>query len=224
MKPRIKLAAATTPDGGTLALYEHDGAWSMSLNGQELMHSRATASETLMGELGVEHLDKDGAPRILIGGLGLGFTLQSVLRSVSSKAIIEVVELFPDVVSWNREFLKDLNGSLLEDPRVEVRTEDVGGVIRSANPGTYDVILLDVDNGPVAMVVKANASLYSPSGTHSIRRALKRKGRAVLWSASQDKAFEERLTRQEFSVQAVPAKVHAGAKRPAYTLYIADRA
>ena len=214
----------TTPDGGMLALYEHDGEYSLNLNGQELMNSRAIASELLLGELGVERHAKAAAPRILVGGLGLGFTLQSVLKSAPEKAVVEVVELLPEVVSWNREYLNDLNGALLDDPRVEVKIEDVGGVIRDARPGAYDVILLDVDNGPLAMVARGNASLYSKSGIHAIRRALNRKGRAVLWSASPDKAFEERLMRQELSVQIVPAKVHAGAKRAAYVLYVADRA
>jgi spermidine synthase len=223
MKPRTKLGEARTPDGGNLALYEHDGTYSISLNGQELMHSKSSASESLMGELGVERLKEGQAPRILIGGLGLGYTLESVLRSVSGSATVEVVELIPEVVCWNRDHLVVLNGSLLDDPRVQVKTEDVGIVIRNSDAGSYDVILLDVDNGPVAMVAKANASLYSKSGIQAIRKALKPGGRAVLWSASPDRAFEERLTRMGFSVQAIPAKVHARAKRAAYTLYVVDQ-
>jgi len=222
MKPRVKLAESTTADGGAMALYEHDGKYCISYAGQELMHSGANASEILLGEIGVELLEHDAAARILIGGLGLGFTLRSVLASTGPNVVVELIELLPEIVSWNREFLKSLNGELLDDPRLEIHTTDVVGYVRKAERARYDVILLDVDNGPVAMVSETNVSLYSNTGLRWLRGSLKPEGRAVFWSAGPDLRFEDRLKRAGFRVSKVPAKVHAGSKRAAYLLYVAN--
>jgi len=205
-----------------MALYEHDGAYSISMTGQELMHSKASASESLLGELGVEHLKKDTPGRILIGGMGLGFTLRSVLESAGPDAVVELVELIPEVIEWNKIHLAGLNGDCLDDPRVQVRMEDVKHVIQSAEAGTYDSILLDVDNGPVAMVASSNKSLYGQSGVNAIKQALAPSGRAIFWSAGQDDKFDRLLKRSGFNVRVVRAKVHATAKRAAYFLYIAE--
>ncbi|WP_269523891.1 spermine synthase [Coraliomargarita parva] len=223
MKPRIKLDESKTPDGVSMALYEHDGAYSISLRGQELMHSKAAASELRLGELGVEHLGEAKAPRILIGGLGLGFTLKSVLAGVGPDAKVEVVELLEQVVTWNRERLQDLNGGLLDDPRVSVRVADAVPLLRKSHPNTYDAILLDVDNGPTGMVKVSNNSLYSQKGMRQVRSALKPGGRVVVWSAGEDPHFKESLKRAGYRVGVVPAKVHERAKRAAYILYVGDR-
>jgi spermidine synthase len=222
MKPRVKLAESTTADGGAMALYEHDGKYCISYAGQELMHSGANASEILLGEIGVELLEHDASARILIGGLGLGFTLRSVLASTGPNVVVELIELLPEIVSWNREYLKSLNGELLDDPRLEIHTTDVVGYVRKAERARYDVILLDVDNGPVAMVSETNVSLYSNTGLRWLRGSLKPEGRAVFWSAGPDLRFEDRLKRAGFRVSKVPAKVHAGSKRAAYLLYVAN--
>lgn len=223
MKPRIKLAESTLSSGGVMALYEHDGAFSMSLAGQELMHSKASASETLLGKIGVEKLNPEAPARVLIGGLGLGFTLRSVLESSGTNTTVELVELIPEVIQWNRDYLAGLNGRFLDDQRVEIRPEDVNAVIRASEPACYDVILLDVDNGPVAMVAAGNRSLYSRKGIEAIRKALKPGGRAVFWSAGQDVRFDQLLQKAGFTVRAIRAKVHETAKRAAYFLYIAER-
>ncbi len=205
-----------------MALYEHDGKYCISYAGQELMHSGANASEILLGEIGVELLEYDASARILIGGLGLGFTLRSVLASTGPNVVVELIELLPEIVSWNREYLKSLNGELLDDPRLEIHTTDVVGYVRKAERARYDVILLDVDNGPVAMVSETNVSLYSNTGLRWLRGSLKPEGRAVFWSAGPDLRFEDRLKRAGFRVSKVPAKVHAGSKRAAYLLYVAN--
>ena len=223
MKPQIKLAESKTADGGSIALYEHDGTFSIKFNGLELMHSKASESERMLGQLGVSQLENGVAARVLIGGLGLGFTLRSVLESIAPATVVEVAELIPDVIDWHRVYLKELNGNFLEDPRLEIRREDVRRLIRKSVPETYDAILLDVDNGPVAMVTKNNSALYSNSGLRSIRTALKPGGRAVFWSAGPDKKFETRLGKADFKTKAVPAKVYERAKRDAYLLYVADR-
>ena len=205
-----------------MALYEHDGKYCISYAGQELMHSGANASEILLGEIGVELLERDATARILIGGLGLGFTLRSVLASTGPNVVVELIELLPEIVSWNRVYLKSLNGELLDDPRLEIHTTDVVGYVRKAERARYDVILLDVDNGPVAMVAETNVSLYSNTGLRWLRGSLKPEGRAVFWSAGPDLRFEDRLKRAGFRVSKVPAKVHAGSKRAAYLLYVAN--
>lgn len=223
MKPRIKLGEANTPGGGALALFEQDNTYSISYQGQQLMHSKMTTSEELLGKLGVDRLKGKENARILVGGLGLGFTLQTVLQGAQADAQIDVAELIPEVVEWNRSFLKALNGSLLDDPRVKTLAEDVGQLIKKTSPETYDTILLDVDNGPIAMVAASNNSLYSHYGIRSIHAALKPDGRAVFWSAQADPKFEKRLRKAGFKVKPVPAKTHPGAKRAAYILYVADR-
>jgi spermidine synthase len=221
MKPRIALAESRTADGGRLVLSEQDGAFAISLNGQELMHSRAHASEDLLGELGVAMLGSVPMARVLVGGLGLGFTLGRALGGLRSDAVVDVAELLPAVVEWNRTFLRELNGPALADPRVQLHQRDAVKLIHRARPGTYDAVLLDLDNGPVAMVAASNREVYSTSGLRFVKRALKPGGRAVFWSASADAAFEQRLRQVDFSVEAVPAKVHANAKRAAYMLYLA---
>src|SRR5690606_17577891 len=125
MKPSLTIADAATPDGAKLTLVEHDGSYCIRLNGQELMNSRTAASELLLGQVGCGRLSEISEPRILIGGLGLGFTLKSVLEHAPANSNIEVAELFPEVIDWNRRLLSDLNGASLDDPRVETHAEDV---------------------------------------------------------------------------------------------------
>ncbi len=222
MKPRIKLAESLTASGGAVGLYERDGAFSISFNGQELMHSQSSASERLLGELAAERLRGAARPRVLIGGLGLGFTLRRALELLPANATVEVAELLPAIVAWNRSFLQGLNGAALDDPRVTILETDVGELIRGAEPGRYDAIALDVDNGPIALVEKANDHLYSPAGLAAAKSALAPCGRSVFWSAGPDAAFELRLRKAGFRVKAVPAKTHDGAKRAAYTVFVAD--
>lgn len=223
MKPRIKLADTKTVDGGTLSLFEQDGDYSISFEGQELMHSRLNASEKLLGELGLARLKMQTSERILVGGLGLGFTLQRVLTTIGKNSQIDLVELLPDVIDWNHSFLFNLNGYLLKDPRVKAIAQDVTRLIRDAEPDQYHAILLDIDNGPTAMVSRENDSLYSATGLSALFRALRPGGRAVVWSAGPDKGFEKRLVKAGFETTSVPAKSHVSAKRASYLIYVADK-
>lgn len=222
MKPRIKLTEAKTPDGGTLALFNHDGEYSIFLDGKELMHSMVTASESLLGEVGVARLKSGKPSRVLIGGLGLGFTLKAVLAATGPETKIDVAELLPAVIEWNRTHMHHLNGSLLGEDCVETCSGDVGGLVRETAPGSYDAIMLDVDNGPIAMVANNNNSLYSDAGIRTIVSALKPGGRLVVWSAGPDAKYERRLKKTGLKVQLVPAKAHQGAKRASYLLFVAD--
>ena len=222
MKPFRTLAQTRTPSGGQLSLHEHDNDYFMKLNGRALMNSTGTCSETLLAELACQPINPRSTPRILVGGLGMGFTLKRVLEIVGPDAVVHVAELLPDVVQWNRDLLKTLNNAALEDPRVEVFTEDVFNLIRRGRESKYDAILLDVDNGPIAMVAGKNARLYEHSGFTMIRRALKPTGRVTFWSADEDAPFMRRLSKAGFKVESVGAKSHERAKRLAHRIYIAD--
>lgn len=221
MKPRLTLAEARTTEGRRLVLSEQDGAFAISINGQELMHSRAHASELLLGKLGAELLRTTSEARVLVGGLGLGFTLAQVLADLRPDAVVEVAELLPAVVEWNREYLRGLNGKALDDSRVRLQVVDAARLIQKAKPGTYDTLMLDLDNGPAAMVASHNRFLYSNAGLATVKQALKPGGRAIFWSAAADSAFASRLKEAGFRVESVPAKVHERAKRAAYLLYVA---
>ena len=223
MKPRVKLAESPLPGWGKMALVAHDGAYSISFNGQELMHSKASFSEYRMGRIcSGESIASDRA-RILIGGLGLGYTLKGALEVAGPGWHIVVAELLPEVVAWNHEHLAQLNGRLLQDSRVQVVEVDVADWIRGAPAESLDSVLLDVDNGPVAMVSAGNQSLYSVAGIRSVHRALKPGGRAVFWSAGPDAGFEARLQNRGFRVSLFSEKRHASASRPAVTLFVADK-
>ena len=223
MKPYRHLAETLTPDCATLALYEHDGTYCIRLNGRELMDSAAPASELMLGELGTSRLLSRADPCILIGGLGLGFTLKSVLERVGPQAKVLVVELVPEIVEWNRRYLSGLNAKCLDDCRVEILTADVCDVIGKSGRDRFDAILLDVDNGPADRLQRSNARLYYERGIRSMARALKPGGRVAVWSARQDAGFMKRLNRAGFRVESVPAKHYAQAKRPSYTIYVADQ-
>ena len=223
MKPHIKLAEANTPDGKRLTLHAHDGKFSLRVDGKELMHSAATSSEQQLGQLAAPLVSGDTRPQVLIGGLGLGFTLRSVLEVAGPNVKVCVAELIPEVIEWNRTHLAGLNGGLLNDPRVTLLTENICAVLGRAPAGSYDVILLDIDNGPTAMVHAGNARLYDRKGVQRIANALKPGGRAAIWSAKPDQAFADRLTAAGLDVEEVPAKLHATAKRSTYLIYVADK-
>ena len=223
MKPNRKLAETTTPDGAHLVLYEHDGSYCIRLNGQDLMHSSVTASELRLGELAAETLSAQPESLALLGGVGLGFTLKSLLAKAGPGVKVQVAELIPQIVDWNRDLLAHLNGTLLDDPRVEVLLRDVWTVIAGAEPARYDALVLDIDNGPTAMVQKQNARLYSSKGLLQIARVLKPQGHALFWSARSDPAFAERLGRADFKVRVVPAPLYARAKRCAVSIYVAAK-
>lgn len=223
MKPSVTLAEVALASGAKLSLRLHDGHHHLRIGGRELMSTIATHSETQLAELACEPLGTASGKRVLIGGLGLGFTLRRVLELVNADASVQVAELVPEVVAWNREFLQSVNGGLLADARVEVVIADVASVLARSYGRPLDAILLDVDNGPTALLDPANAQIYEPRGLSVVRRALRPGGRAVFWSAAPDPAFLERLTRAGFRAAAVGSKAYAAAKRDTHTLFIADR-
>lgn len=223
VKPNLKLAETETPDGARLTLHEHDGSYCIRVNAEELMHSSIHASELLLGELATAPFLAHAHPSVLIGGLGLGFTLKGVLEKLGPESTVHVAELIPAVVAWNQELLSGLNGTLLVDPRVKIFVADVWDVIAQAGRARYDAVILDIDNGPTAMVQKQNFRLYDRSGVQRIATVLKPGGRVVIWSARPDHAFAQRLADAGYTVRVVPAKLYPNAKRCAYTIFVADK-
>jgi spermidine synthase len=223
LKPFLTLAHAHTAEGTRLSLHEHDGKYYLHLNGRTLMSTGATLSEQKLAELACKSFGRDRAPRILIGGLGFGFTLRRVLELVGPNATVDVAELFSEVVAWNREFLCAVNGRLLDDVRVAVFVVDVYDFLQRRDKDCYDAILLDVDNGPIAMVQPRNSHLYHQRGLHRIARALKPGGRVAFWSATEERPFAQRLTAAGFEVRTVEVKGNKGARHAFHRIYVATR-
>jgi spermidine synthase len=222
VKPSVTLAESTLSSGSTLSLCRRDNHYFLRVAGRELMGTVAANSEMRLAELACEKVGTARGTKVLIGGLGFGFTLRRVLELVGPNVRVQVAELLPEVVAWNRKFLQSVNGGLVDDPRVEIVIDDVLAVLARAKPGQYDAVMFDIDNGPAAIVAAANARLYAASGITALSRALRAGGRAVFWSASADRAFVNRLTRAGFHATAVGAKSYPQAKRDTHTLFVAD--
>ena len=221
MKPTTTLATSSTPDGEALTLLEHDGQHYMKVGGVPLMSTNASSSEQQMADLACVNMP--AKPRILIGGLGFGFTLRRVLELCPPDARVDVAELLQIVVDWNREFLTNVNGLLVDDPRVHIHVRDVAELISRVGKDRYDAILLDVDNSPDPLVQKGNAKLYNSGGISLTKAALNPGGRVVFWSANQDKSFARALEKVFRNVECVGAKAYPKAKRFTHTLFVADR-
>ena len=196
MKPTIELARTTTPDGQELVLSQHDRDYYICLAKYTLMTSREQESELQLAQLGCHGLPGRKNPHVLIGGLGMGYTLRRTLDLLPKKAKVTVAELMQEVIVWNQDFLGGLTDHPLQDPRVVLKNRDVRDVIRQAS-GLFDAVLLDVDNGPSAMTMAENAEMYQPEGLHSIMGALKKDGCLAIWSVKGDVAFEKVLKREK---------------------------
>ncbi len=220
MIPFQTLAQVRSPDGSMITLHEHDGEHYIKHNGRQLMSTIATVSELLLSDLGCRELRGVPKARVLIGGLGLGFTLKRVLELVGNDAVVHVSELLPEMVQWNRDFLDKVNGHLLKDPRVEVLVEDVFKVMRELKGERYDAILLDVDHTPSSWVQVKNFRLYERAGFDAVHRALKPNGLVAYWSAGDEPEFSARLGRSGFNVQTYEAKAHTTAKRAVHRIYL----
>jgi spermidine synthase len=221
MKPTTTLAECRTPRGDRLTLIQHDRDYFLMLGSEQLMSTNACASEQRMAELGC--VDLPPQARVLIGGLGLGFTLRRVLELVPPGALVEVAELLPEILEWNRKFLLPVNGGLLDDERVKVELRDVFDYLVPAVAGQYHVILLDVDNSPDPLVQQDNERLYSAAGLQRIHGALCAGGRVVFWSGCRDDGFARALRRVFREVECVRAKSYPRAKNFTHTLFVARK-
>jgi spermidine synthase len=221
MNPRIKIATTRTPDGSEMVLYKHAGDFLIEVNGQDLMHSRQHESEIELARLGCGHLADRKAPSILIGGLGMGYTLRQSLDMLNSHARVMVAELLAAVIDWNRDFFGGLNGQPLDDHRVALKTVDIVELI-SRSKEKFDAILLDIDNGPNAMTDASNRDLYSRDGIRSCRRALREKGCLAVWSAEPSRKFEQLLMECRFHVRRFRVPAYKGAKSQSRFVWIAS--
>jgi spermidine synthase len=196
-----------------LVLAQRGEEFAIRVRGAELMNSRQHSSEESLAQLGCAGLSAVTRPRVLVGGLGMGFTLRAALDMLPPDAIIDVVELVPEVVAWNREHLAHLAGKPLEDSRVTLHVADVGETIRSTR-SPWHAILLDVDNGPDAFTAPANAGLYGVKGLFAARRALVPGGVLGVWSVENDNNFTDRMRGTGYAVdkQKVPARPNSTVK------------
>ncbi len=192
MKPHERLGETTAPDGTVLRLTRHDGAYYLRAGNAELMSTRRAHSEEELARLACAAIGDRSAATVLIGGLGFGFTLRAALHALADDATVEVVELLPAVVAWNREPTLGLARDALADARVRVTEGDVLQRLRES-PGAFDAVLLDVDNGAAAFTTAGNASLYHAAGIRATIAALRPGGVIAYWCADDEPRFTRRL-------------------------------
>jgi spermidine synthase len=221
--PWTLLDTAEVPgDGGELRLLQRGAEFSIRLGHNELMNSRVHGSEEALAKIAIAKIGDHTRPRILIGGLGMGFTLRAALRAIGAEARVVVAELVPAVVAWNRGWLASVSGRSLADPRVSIREEDVADLIMSER-SAYDAILLDVDNGPGALTRKANDRLYDLAGLGAAYAALRSRGVLAAWSAGPDTNFTRRLRNASFEVDEVRVRARGARGGARQIIWIAAR-
>ena len=221
MLPNRTLARARTPEGVEMLLHERDGVYTLRVDGYELMSSRAHGSEDALARIPCESIAGRPAPRVLVAGLGFGFTLRAALDHLPAGARVTVCEVLPALVEWNRTFVGDLAGHPLEDPRVRIVTADVGSFL--APRPDWDAILLDVDNGPEAFTLRSNGRLYGDRGVALLRDGLKPGGVLAVWSAHPSAPFERRLHRAGLASRTVKVAARGSGKGPLHYLFVARR-
>ncbi len=221
MIPRILLGTALIPDTDKeMQLYQSGELFSIKIPGRgDLMNSRVHGSEKALADLACEKLGDNAKPRLLIGGLGMGFTLAAALKAVGPDAEVVVSELVPEVVTWNRTLIGAPAGDPLNDKRSRVIVGDVADILRQ-QPAQFDAILMDVDNGPEALVRRENNWLYSAAGLRATRVALRPRGVLAVWSSSPDRAFSKRLQQAGFDVCEHVVRPHRAGKGPRHHIWI----
>jgi spermidine synthase len=214
-----ELARATTPEGTDLSLCRRGQEYFILADGKDLMTSRLHGSEEALARLGCARAAKGEEPRVLVGGLGMGFTLRAALDALPASAELVVAELLEAVVDWNRGPLAELAGRPLDDRRVRVQLGDVADCLRQS-PGRFDAVLLDVDNGPRACAQAGNARLYDNAGVALLRSALRPGGVLAVWSAWADRKFLQRLGHAGFQAESrsVRARLEKGGAR--HTIFL----
>ena len=222
MKKATVLEQVTTPDGSVQALVERDGQHMIWVNGRELMSSRHSFSEEQLGVVGCQPLATQRGAQVLIGGLGLGFTLRAALDTLGRDAQVVVAELMPQVVEWNRNPAYPLASAALADRRTEVVLGDVALLI-AKSVARFDAILLDADNETTAMNTAGNSSLYRREGLASIARALTPRGTVVYWSVADDRGLLKQLTQAGFQVETQRVRKHASATSGGYHWLVIGR-
>jgi spermidine synthase len=221
MIPWVKLDTSSIPGGkDELRLMRRGAEFSIMLGHNELMNSRLSGSEEALATLPCERLRQRRKPHILIGGLGMGFTLRAALAATAPDASITVAELVPAVIAWARGPMAELHGASLDDPRVILHQGDVGQLIRSAR-SAYDAILLDIDNGPAGLTRAANDGLYDAAGLGLAQVALRPGGVLAVWSAAPDPRFAKLLHKMGFAVEEVRVRANAGRSGARHVIWLA---
>jgi spermidine synthase len=216
------LGAAQVPGGGELRLMRRGAEFSIKLGQNELMNSRLFGSEEALATLAWRRIQPRDKPRLLIGGLGMGFTLRAALTVLGPDARIVVSELVPEVVAWARGPMAEIFGTSLTDPRVSVREIDVGQLIRSER-AAYDIILLDVDNGPEGLTRAANDTLYDQTGLAATYAALQAGGVLGVWSSGPDARFTQRLRKAGFEVDEINVRATAARRGARHVIWMATK-
>jgi spermidine synthase len=223
MLPWIQLDSAPIPgEAGELRLKQRGSEFSIMLGSNELMNSRLSGSEEALATLSCEKINGRPHPSVLIGGLGMGFTLRAALGAVSPDARVVVAELVPAVVSWARGPMAEVFKGCLDDPRVAVHQGDVGELIRSSR-ARFDAILLDVDNGPDGLTRQSNDGLYDLKGLRAARDALRPGGVLAVWSSGQDRSFTRRVRDSGFSVEAINLRANGKRGGARHVIWLAVR-
>lgn len=227
MLPSRTLDCVTTPDGRELVLYQRGDVFHITVDRWELMSSRAHRSEEELARLAIEALGGTAAPRVLVGGLGMGFTVRAALDALDAagaragarpQARVTVAEVFAAVIEWNRGPLAPLAGAPLADPRVEVQHTDVAALLE--REAGFDAVLLDVDNGPEALSIEGNERLYSPAGVRRLHRAVAPGGVAAVWSSDDVPRFASRLEAGGFAVSTHRVTARASGKGHRHVVFL----
>jgi spermidine synthase len=208
-----------TPDGRLMALTLRGSEYVIHADGKSLMSSRMHGSEEALAAFACRGLAGRAGPSVLVGGLGMGFTLRAALDALPEDASVVVAELVPAVAEWNRGPLGPLAGHPLRDLRVRLELRDVAAVLR-ASPGAFDAVLLDVDNGPAPLTASGNAGLYDDRGIAAARAALRPGGTLAVWSAREDRAFEHRLRHAGFRVAVERVRGRGKQGGPRHTIFV----
>ena len=219
MKPWEVLGRTHTPDGTELTLTRHTAEYAILANGQSLMSSRMHGSEEAVATIVCQHARLGARPCVLVGGLGMGFTLRAALDALPTEASVIVAELLPAVVEWNRGVLGPLANHPLKDRRVNIVVGDVAETIASSR-SRFDAVLLDVDNGPDAFTASTNDWLYSDAGLTAIRDALTSAGVVGVWSAWENRKFEQRLRYAGFDVHVERVRARLKQGGPRHTIFL----
>src|ERR1700687_1961661 len=223
MIPWLQIDTARVPGADVeLRLMQRGAEFSMMLGPSELMNSRLSGSEEALATLACKRIEAVKRPNLLIGGLGMGFTLRAALAVLGADARITVAELVPAVIAWARGAMANIFADSLDDPRASILNADVIEVIQS-HPAAFDAILLDVDNGPEGLIRKANDELYNPKGLKAIHRALRRGGVLAVWSSGPNPLFSKRLRDAGFDVNEVAVRATAKRSGARHVIWFATR-
>lgn len=219
MIARELVGVAAIPGGGELKLFRRGSDFMIVLDRNELMNSRMSGSEEALATIACRRLEGRPAPRLLIGGYGMGFTLRAALAVLPDDAAVTVAELVPGIIDWAHGAMAHLTAGCLADRRVGVVEADVAALIGGGGR-CYDALLLDVDNGPDGLTLEMNDRLYSSAGLEAARKALAPGGVLAVWSAGPDRSFTRRLRKAGFEVEEVTVRARSNGKGPRHVIWL----